>query len=57
MQKPALTQLIDQNGDGITDEYRTVCNQFGVTPDFMNMRMGWHGMVNLFMARWAWPCG
>lgn len=34
MQKHELTQLIDHDGDELIDEYRAVCNAFGVTADF-----------------------
>ena len=31
MQRPELTELIDENGDGRADRYRTVCADFGQT--------------------------
>lgn len=40
MQKHELTQLIDTNGDGITDEYRCVSQDFGATPDFHEFSYG-----------------
>ena len=40
MQKNELTQLIDSNGDGVTNEYRSVCNTFGVTADFHEYSYG-----------------
>ena len=40
LQKPELTQLIDLNGDEIIDEYRTVCNSWGVTGDFHEFAFG-----------------
>jgi cytochrome c len=40
LQKPELTQLIDLNGDEIIDEYRTICNSWGVTGDFHEFAFG-----------------
>jgi cytochrome c len=40
LQKPELTQLIDLDGDEIIDEYRTVCNAWGVTGDFHEFAFG-----------------
>ena len=40
LQKQELTQLIDHDGDGITDEYKTICNGFGVTDDFHEFSYG-----------------
>ena len=40
MQKQELTQLLDHDGDGITDEYRNICNSFGVTADFHEYSYG-----------------
>lgn len=40
MQKNELTQLVDNDGDGITDEYRSICNAFGVTADFHEYSYG-----------------
>ena len=55
MQKPELTQLIDHNKDGIIDEYKTICNSFGVTDDFHEYAYGLaykegHFYVNLGLA-------
>lgn len=40
MQKPELTQLIDHDGDGEIDEYKAICNSFGVTNDFHEYAYG-----------------
>lgn len=40
LQKQELTKLIDHNGDGITDEYRTICNSWGATADFHEFSFG-----------------
>ena len=40
LQKQELTQLIDHDGDGITNEYKTICNGFGVTDDFHEFSYG-----------------
>ncbi len=40
LQKHELTQLIDHDSDGITDEYRNVCNSFGVSADFHEYSYG-----------------
>ncbi len=31
LQKPELTQLVDRDGDGVVDEYRTVCQDWPLT--------------------------
>ena len=33
-QKPELTRLIDHDGDGMTDEYRTISDDFGITTNY-----------------------
>jgi cytochrome c len=40
MQKQELTELIDNDGDEITDEYRAICNSWGVTGDFHEFGFG-----------------
>ena len=40
LQKQELTQLIDLDGDEIIDEYRAVCNSWGVTNDFHEFAFG-----------------
>ncbi len=40
LQKQELTKLIDHDGDGIIDEYRTICNGWGVTADFHEFSFG-----------------
>ena len=33
-QKPELTRLIDRDGDGVTDEYQTISDDFGFTTNY-----------------------
>jgi len=40
LQKQELTQLIDHNGDEIVDEYKAICNGFGVSADFHEFAFG-----------------
>ena len=40
LQKQELTQLVDRDGDGITDEYRTLSNSWGATKDFHEFSYG-----------------
>jgi cytochrome c len=40
LQKQELTQLIDLDGDEIIDEYRAICNSWGVTDDFHEFAFG-----------------
>lgn len=40
LQKQELTQLIDHDGDEIADEYKTICNSWGVTGDFHEFAFG-----------------
>jgi cytochrome c len=40
LQKQELTQLIDHDGDEVTDEYRTICSSWGVTGDFHEFAFG-----------------
>ncbi|TAE56903.1 MAG: DUF1080 domain-containing protein, partial [Bacteroidetes bacterium] len=40
LQKQELTQLIDRDGDGITDEYRTVCNGWRASANFHEFAFG-----------------
>jgi len=40
LQKQELTQLIDSDGDEVTDEYRAICNSWGVTGDFHEFAFG-----------------
>ena len=40
LQKHELTQLIDHDKDGITDEYKTICNTWDVTDDFHEYAYG-----------------
>lgn len=40
LQKQELTQLIDHDGDELTDEYRTHCNAWGVSGNFHEFAFG-----------------
>ncbi|MCR9290801.1 MAG: DUF1080 domain-containing protein [Bacteroidetes bacterium] len=40
LQKQELTKLIDNDGDGITDEYRTICNSWTTTANFHEFAFG-----------------
>jgi cytochrome c len=40
LQKHELTHLVDLDGDDIIDEYRVVCNSWGVTGDFHEFAFG-----------------
>lgn len=40
LQKQELTQLVDSDGDEVIDEYRTLCNGWGVTGDFHEFAFG-----------------
>lgn len=40
LQKHELTHLVDVDGDDIVDEYRSVCNSWGVTGDFHEFAFG-----------------
>ena len=40
LQKQELTQLIDHDGDEITDEYRAICNTWQVSADFHEFSFG-----------------
>lgn len=40
LQKQELSQLIDLDQDGVIDEYRTICDAFGVRPDFHEYAYG-----------------
>lgn len=40
LQKQELTQLVDHDGDGITDEYRNISNSWGATTDFHEFSYG-----------------
>ena len=40
LQKPELTRLIDHDGDGVTDEYRALASEWGVTQNFHEFAFG-----------------
>ncbi|XOV93612.1 MAG: c-type cytochrome [Bacteroidota bacterium] len=55
LQKHELTQLIDHDGDEIIDEYKAICNTWGVSNDFHEFAFGLvykenHFYVTLSMA-------
>jgi hypothetical protein len=39
-QRPELTKLVDTNGDGIADEFTTVCDKWGVSGDYHEFAFG-----------------
>ncbi|HEV3258773.1 MAG TPA: hypothetical protein VG013_18020 [Gemmataceae bacterium] len=39
-QRPELTKLVDKDGDGVADEYLTVCDQWGVSGDYHEFAYG-----------------
>jgi cytochrome c len=40
MQKQELTHLVDNDGDGMIDEYRTICDEWTVSPNFHEFGFG-----------------
>ncbi|MEM8908318.1 MAG: family 16 glycoside hydrolase, partial [Bacteroidota bacterium] len=40
LQKQELSKLIDNDGDGLMDEYQTICNGWGVTANFHEFAFG-----------------
>jgi hypothetical protein len=40
VQRPELTQLIDHDGDDVVDEYRTICDKWGVSGDYHEFAFG-----------------
>ncbi len=60
MQKQELTELIDLDGDHIIDEYRTVCDDWGVTANFHEFGFGLeekHGYLYANLATGILPGG
>ena len=55
LQKHELTQLIDHNGDDIIDEYKAICNGFGVSIDFHEFAFGLVYKDNHFYANLSLP--
>jgi hypothetical protein len=39
-QRPELTKVVDRNGDGVADEYLTVCDKWGVSGDYHEFAFG-----------------
>jgi cytochrome c len=50
MQKNELTELIDYEKDGFYDQYRVVCDEFGVTADFHEYSYGLEYQDGYFFA-------
>ncbi len=40
LQKQELTELVDRDGDEVIDEYKTICNAWGVTGNFHEFAFG-----------------
>ena len=40
VQRPELTKLVDRDGDGVADEYITVCDRWGVSGDYHEFAFG-----------------
>lgn len=40
VQRPELTKLTDANGDGVADEFATVCDKWGVSGDYHEFAFG-----------------
>jgi cytochrome c len=50
LQRWELTRLVDNDGDGITDEYQVVANDWGATADFHEWSFGLEYRDNYFYA-------
>ncbi|MFT7034667.1 MAG: cytochrome c [Cyclobacteriaceae bacterium] len=55
LQKHELTQLIDHDGDDIIDEFKAICNGFGVTSDFHEFALGLEYKDGYFYANLSLP--
>lgn len=55
LQKQELTQLIDLDGDEVTDEYKSICNGFGVSADFHEFAFGLVYKDGFFYANLSLP--
>ena len=53
LQKQELTKLIDHDGDGITDEYQTVCDDWKVSANFHEFAFGLEYQDGYFYAALA----
>ncbi len=40
VQRPELTKLVDRDGDGVADEFATVCDKWGVSGDYHEFAFG-----------------
>ena len=40
VQRPELTRLVDNDGDGVADEFTTVCDKWGVSGDYHEFAFG-----------------
>ena len=55
LQKHELTQLIDHDGDDIIDEFKAICNGYGVTSDFHEFALGLEYKDGFFYANLSLP--
>ena len=55
LQKHELTQLIDHDGDDIIDEFKAICNGYGVTSDFHEFALGLEYKDEYFYANLSLP--
>ena len=66
VQRGELTELIDEDGDGRTDRFRTVCAAWGLTDNYHEYAYGlvrdgegnFYGTLNTSLSwpGWAWLC-
>ena len=40
VQRPELTKLVDRDGDGVADEFTTICDRWGVSGDYHEFAFG-----------------
>lgn len=55
LQKHELTQLIDHDGDDVIDEFKAICNGYGVTSDFHEFALGLEYKDGYFYANLSLP--
>ena len=51
MQRPELTRIIDENGDGVADRYQTIHDGFGMTGNYHEFAFGPAGSEGEFLCR------
>ena len=51
LQKQELTKLIDHDGDGTIDEYKTIANSWTTTANFTNLPLVWSIKTVIFIIR------